>query len=109
MRDAFAQQEGTAFVTGNGSAKPKGFLDYTKVDNASWSWGNIGFLKTGTDGAFPSTNPGDKLIDLVYAVKSGYRANGTFVFNRATQAVIRKMKDGDGNYLWQPAAKAGDA
>jgi len=61
------------------------------------------------DGAFPGSNPGDKLIDLAYAVKSGYRANGTFVFNRATQAVIRKMKDGDGNYLWQPAAKAGDA
>jgi HK97 family phage major capsid protein len=109
VRDAFAQQEGTAFVTGNGTAKPKGFLDYTKVDNASWSWGNIGFIKTGVDGAFATTPPGDKLIDLVYAVKSGYRGNGTFVFNRATQAVIRKMKDGDGNYLWQPAAKAGDA
>ena len=109
VRDAFAQQEGTAFVTGNGTAKPKGFLDYTKVDNGSWTWGNIGFLKTGVDGAFATTNPGDKLIDLAYAVKSGYRANGTFVFNRATQAVIRKMKDGDGNYLWQPAAKAGDA
>jgi HK97 family phage major capsid protein len=109
VRDSFAQQEGTAFVTGNGTAKPKGFLDYTKVDNATWSWGNIGFIKTGVDGAFPTTNPGDKLIDLVYAVKSGYRANGTFVFNRAAQAVIRKMKDGDGNYLWQPAAKAGDA
>jgi HK97 family phage major capsid protein len=109
VRDAFAQQEGTAFVTGNGSAKPKGFLDYTKVDNASWSWGNIGFIKTGVNGAFPATDPGDKLIDLVYTGKSAYRSNGTFVFNRATQSVIRKMKDGDGNYLWQPAAKAGEA
>jgi HK97 family phage major capsid protein len=113
VRDAFAQQEGTAFVTGNGTAKPKGFLNYTKVDNASWSWGNIGFIKTGVNGAFATASatvaPGDKLIDLVYAVKAGYRGNGTFVFNRATQAVIRKMKDGDGNYLWQPAAKAGDA
>jgi len=109
VRDAFAEQEGTAFVTGNGTAKPKGFLDYTKVANGSWSWGNIGFIATGVDGAFASTDPGDKLIDLVYAVKSGYRGNGTFVFNRATQAVIRKMKDGEGNYLWQPAAKAGDA
>ena len=52
--------------------------------------------------------PGDKLIDLVYAVKAGYRGNGTFVFNRATQAVIRKMKDAEGHYLWQPATKAGD-
>src|SRR5689334_6698715 len=64
VRDAFAQQEGAAFITGNGTAKPKGFLGYTNVDNASWSWGNIGFIKTGTDGAFPSSNPGDKLIDL---------------------------------------------
>jgi len=109
VRDSFAQQEGTAFVVGNGTARPRGFLDYPTVDNASWSWGNIGFVKTGVNGAFPSTDPGDKLIDLVYAVKSGYRANGTFVFNRATQAVIRKMKDGDGNYLWQPASRAGEA
>ncbi len=109
VRDSFAQQEGTAFVTGNGTAKPKGFLDYTKVAQGSWAWGSIGFINTGVDGAFPASAPGDKLIDLVYAVKSGYRANGTFVFNRATQAVIRKMKDGEGNYLWQPAAKAGDA
>jgi HK97 family phage major capsid protein len=109
VRDSFAQQEGTAFVTGNGTAKPKGFLDYTKVAQGSWSWGNIGFILTGADGAFPASDPGDKLIDLVYSVKSGYRANGTFVFNRATQAAVRKMKDGEGNYLWQPAAKAGDA
>jgi HK97 family phage major capsid protein len=109
VRDSFAQQEGTAFVTGNGTARPKGFLDYTKVANASWSWGNIGYITTGTAGAFPASNPGDKLIDLVYTVKSGYRGNGTFVMNRATQAVVRKMKDGDGTYLWQPAAKAGDA
>jgi HK97 family phage major capsid protein len=109
VRGSFAEQEGTAFVTGNGTAKPKGFLDYTKVANGSWSWGNIGFILTGADGAFPASDPGDKLIDLVYAVKSGYRANGTFVFNRATQAAVRKMKDGEGNYLWQPAAKAGDA
>ena len=53
VRDAFAQQEGTAFVTGNGTNKPKGFLDYTKVDNATWSWGNIGFIKTGVNGALP--------------------------------------------------------
>lgn len=109
VRDAFAQQEGTAFVTGNGSGKPKGFLAYTAVENASWSWGSIGFLKTGVDGGFATANPGDKLIDLVYAVKAAFRANGTFVFNRATQAAIRKMRDDNGDYIWQPAARAGDA
>ena len=49
---AFAQQEGTAFVSGNGTNKPKGFLDYTKVANGSWGWGNIGYVATGADGAF---------------------------------------------------------
>ena len=51
---AFAEQEGTAFVTGNGTNKPKGFLAYTEVANASWSWGNIGFIATGVAGGFPA-------------------------------------------------------
>lgn len=108
VRVAFAEQEGTAFVSGNGVNKPKGFLDYPTVANASWSWGNIGVLTTGVAGGFPASNPSDKLIDLTFAVKAGYRGNGHFVMSRATQAVIRKFKDADGNYLWQPAAKAGD-
>lgn len=107
VRAAFAEQEGTAFVTGDGTNKPKGFLSYTTVANASWTWGNIGFIASGLAGAFPGTDPGDKLIDLVYAVKAGYRANARFVMNRATQSVIRKMKDADGSYLWQPSAEAG--
>lgn len=107
VRVAFAEQEGTAFVTGDGTNKPKGFLTYTTVANASWTWGNIGFIASGAAGAFPGSDPGDKLIDLVYAVKAGYRANAHFVMNRATQSVIRKMKDADGTYLWQPSAEAG--
>jgi HK97 family phage major capsid protein len=109
VRIAFAEQEGTAFVSGNGTNKPKGFLAYTTVANASWSWGNLGFIATGTDGAFPSTDPGDKLIDLIYALKAPYRGNAHFVMNRSTQSAVRKMKDGDDNYLWQPSGKPGDA
>ncbi len=107
VRDAFALQEGNAFVAGNGVNKPKGFLDYTKVANASWTWGNTGFLATGVAGAFPATNPADKLIDLAYTVKAGYRSNAVFVMNRATQSVIRKFKDGQGNYIWQPSVTPG--
>jgi HK97 family phage major capsid protein len=109
VRTAFAVQEGQAFVSGNGSNKPRGFIDYPKVANASWSWGNIGFIATGVAGAFPAANPADKLIDLAYAVKSGYRHNAHWVMNRATQSVIRKFKDADGNYLWQPSLRAGEA
>ena len=103
---AFAQQEGAAFVVGDGLNKPKGFLDYTKVANSAWTWGNVGYVATGTAGAFDAANPSDDLIDFIYALKSDYRANAHWVMNRATQASIRKFKDADGNYIWQPPERA---
>jgi HK97 family phage major capsid protein len=109
VRVAFAEQEGAAFVSGDGSNKPRGFLDYDQVADGSWVWGKIGFIATGVAGAFPASNPTDKLIDLAYSVKSAYRANAHFVMNRATEAAIRKFKDADGNYIWQPAARPGEA
>lgn len=109
VRATFAEQESAAFVSGDGVNKLKGFLDYTTVDNASWTWGNMGTLSTGVSGAFPASDPTDTLIDLIYAVKSGYRGNAHFVMNRATQSEIRKMKDGDGNYIWTPSNAPGEA
>ena len=108
VETAFAEQEGTAFVTGDGTNKPKGFLDYTKVAEASWSLGQDRLSSPpASSGALPASNPSDMLIDTVYALKAGYRQNATWVMNRKTQAAIRKLKDADGNYLWQPPAAAG--
>jgi HK97 family phage major capsid protein len=104
---AFATQEGTAFVTGDGVNKPKGFLSYTTVANDSWQWSKIGYVATGAAGAFPASNPSDVLVDLIYSLKAGYRQNGVFVMNRKTQSAIRKFKDTTGQYLWQPPAQAG--
>jgi HK97 family phage major capsid protein len=59
---------------------------------------------TGTDGGFDPTNPADVLVDTIYALKAGYRQNANFVMNRKAQAAARKLKDGDGNYLWQAPA-----
>ena len=98
----FAEQEGQAFVTGDGVNKPKGFLAVTTVANGSWSWGNIGYIASGVAGAFPASNPSDVLVDLIYALRAGYRQNATFVMNRKTQSTVRKFKDSTGNYLWQP-------
>ena len=106
VQTVFAEQESLAFVTGDGSNKPRGFTDYPKVADASWSWSNLGYIATGVAGAFAASNPSDKLIDLIYAVKAGYRGNANWVMNRKTQGVIRKFKDGQGNYIWQPAATA---
>lgn len=109
VRQAFAEQEGTAFVAGDGINKPTGFMTAPTVDNGSWSWGRIGTVATGVAAAFPASDPADVLIDLVYALRSGYRANAHFVMNRASQSAVRKLKDGAGNYLWQPAHAPGQA
>jgi HK97 family phage major capsid protein len=103
----FAEQEGTAFVSGNGTTAPKGFLTYTKVEEGDWNWGELGFVPSGAAGAFAASDPSDALVDLVYALKAGYRQNANFVMNRRTQAEVRKLKDDAGNYLWAPPATAG--
>jgi HK97 family phage major capsid protein len=104
VEQVFAAQEGAAFVNGDGTNKPKGFLQYTKVAEASWSWTNIGYVATGTSAAFDEDAPIDGIIDLVYALKAGYRQNAAFVMNRKTQAAVRKLKDEEGHYLWAPPA-----
>ncbi len=106
---AFAAQEGAAFITGDGAGKPKGFLAYDTVAEAGWSWGKLGFVATGAAGDFPNASPSDPLVDLVYALKAGYRQNGAFVMNRRSQAAVRKLKDENGQYLWSPPALPGAA
>ena len=103
----FAMQEGAAFVNGDGTNKPKGFLSNTLVAESAWAWGKIGYTLTGVAGAWPASNASDVLIDTIYALKAGYRQNANWVMNRKTQAAIRKLKDADGNYLWQPPASPG--
>jgi HK97 family phage major capsid protein len=103
----FAEQEGDAFIRGDGITKPKGFLSYTAVADSSWSWGSLGYIATGAVGAWKATGPSDTLIDTVYSLKAGHRQNGTFMMNRRTQSDIRKFKDADGNYLWRPPVAAG--
>lgn len=107
VRDVFAAQETAAFVNGDGVNKPRGLLDYTQAANGSQSFGEIGTVSTGTAGAFDAGSPVDALLDLIYAGKSRYRAGSSFVMNRRTVNEIRKFKDADGNYIWQPATEAG--
>ena len=103
----FAEQEGAAFVNGNGGKKPTGFLAYTKSTVAGWSWGKTAYLPTGVAGAFAASNPSDTLIDLIYTLRAGYRQNTGFVMNRKVQAAVRKFKTSTGEYLWAPPATVG--
>ncbi len=104
---AFAEQESAAFVNGDADKKPKGFLDYLTVAEASWVWGKLGYVLTGVSADFAADETAsDVLVDAVYALKAGYRQNAYWVMNRKTQGAIRKLKDDAGNYIWAPPATA---
>mgnify|MGYP003674404074 FL=1 len=98
VESAFGAQESAAFVSGGGPAKPRGFLDYDIVAEASQVWGKIGSVA----GDFTAEDAADQIIDLIYTPKSQYRAGPRFVMNRRTVSAVRKLKDVDGRYLWQP-------
>jgi HK97 family phage major capsid protein len=101
----FAYQEGIAFVSGNGTNKPKGFLTYATgaANAAAHPWGAV--LATTVASASAITT--DEILTFTYALPQEYTAEARFVMNRATQAVIRKLKDGQGNYIWQPSFQLG--
>jgi HK97 family phage major capsid protein len=115
LNDAIAQgfEEGlgAAFITGNGIKKPFGFLSYSTVANASWAWGKLGYIATGSDGAFKTAsqtvNPADDLINLIHTLKPGLRNGASFLMADTTLAAVRKFKDYDGAYIWQPSLQLG--
>ncbi|MBL8575462.1 MAG: phage major capsid protein [Hyphomicrobiaceae bacterium] len=107
VETAFAEQEGQAFVTGDGITKPQGFLATAKIAETSWTPDKIGYKTTGVSAAFPAANASDVLFDLVYTLKGGFRQNATWVMNRKVQSEIRKLKDTTGHYLWQPPTQFG--
>jgi HK97 family phage major capsid protein len=98
--EEFAKQEAIAFVSGNGTNKPFGFLSYVGTGTSVHPGGEPGVTNSG---AASSLGGGDGLIDLVFALAAPYRAGAAWLMNSATTAAVRKLKDGQGNYLWQPS------
>ena len=105
IADKFSRAEASAFVNGDGIDKPTGFLTHSQVDNASWSWSNIGYIPTGVAGDFSSA---DNIVDLVYALDAQYRPSGSFVMNSKTAGLVRKLKDADGRFLWSDGLAAAE-
>ena len=104
IADKFARAEAAAFVSGDGIDKPTGFLSHPAVDNGVWTWGNLGYVPSGTN-----ANPeADAIIELVYALGAAYRKNAVFVMNSKTTAKVRKLKDTDGRFLWSDGLAAGE-
>jgi HK97 family phage major capsid protein len=109
--DKIARTQNTAFVSGNGEAKPRGFLDYSgaavTTDDDTRDWGVLQYVATGAAGAFDTSTvdataaPADELIDLKSKLKAVYRPGASWLMNRATASVVEKIKDKDGNYVWR--------
>lgn len=108
IAERFSRAEAAAFVGGNGIDKPKGILAHNKIANAAWAWGSVGYVVTGANGAFAATNPADAIVDLVYALDAAYRAGAVFLMNSKTAGAVRKMKDGDGRFLWSDGLSAAE-
>jgi HK97 family phage major capsid protein len=105
VAEKFARDEAAAFVNGSGVGRPRGFLTY---DNGTTLPGTIEQVKTGVNGDFAADpNGGDALIDALYGLKTQYRNNATWFMNRSTTKEVRKLKDSDGAYIWQPGIAAG--
>ncbi|AMC93688.1 capsid protein [Erysipelothrix larvae] len=93
---ALANAEEDAFINGNGTGKPLGILAAS------------GGAEVGVTTASATAITADEVINLVYSLKRPYRKNAVFILNDQTIAALRKLKDGNGAYMWQPALVAGE-
>jgi len=105
IADKFARQEGLAFATGDGVAKPRGFLNYpTSTDaDAARAWATIQHVISGAATAITA----DALRTLVWSLRGPYRTEAAWVMNSNTAGLVDKLKDGDGRYIWRDSSAAG--
>lgn len=119
VSEELAIAEGQAFISGNGTKKPTGFLNGAPEatgdnDSPARAFGTLEYVPTGVADGFgslsttsPEHYPADVLWQTVYTLRAGYRANARWVMNSATAGVIRRFKDAEGNYLWRDGLAAG--
>jgi len=105
----FARAEGAAFISGDGTNKPKGFLNYTTAATADGSRADavLEHVATGVSGDFAASNKADVLISTVYKLKAGLRAGAAWMTSKAILAELRAIKETGGQYIWQPGLAAG--
>lgn len=105
VRTEFAVQETAAFIAGDGKGKPTGLLTYAEggANAAKHPLGAIKVINSGDAAKITA----DAIVDLIHSLPAAYSQGASFLLNRNTLAVVRKLKDGQGNYLWQPSYQAG--
>lgn len=106
VQTEFAFQENVAFISGTGANnRPNGLLTYVTggTNAAAHPFGAILATNSGAAAALTS----DGLVNFAHALPSSFTMNARFIMNRLTMRAVRLLKDGDGNYLWQPSYQAG--
>lgn len=98
--EKLGRQENTAFVLGTGVGQPRGFMTYA----AGTNYGQVQQVNSGAAADFTF----DGLISIQNSLKESYQRGAVWMFKRASFANIRKLKDGDSQYLWQPNNQAGE-
>lgn len=103
----FAEKEGAAFLSGDGTNKPKGILAHTlaTTDDATRAFGQIQKVHSGSAGDFGA----DDLLSIIYKLKRAYRNGAQWMLAGTTLHKLRTFKDSQGNYLWVPGIQAGEA
>lgn len=102
--EAIAQGEGAAFVAGNGTNRPTGFLSGPaplSTTDASRAFGTLQYIPGGQAAAMPTS--ADIFYDIIYSLRARYRANARWVTSKLVLAAMRKYKDSQNQYLWQPS------
>lgn len=104
----FARAEGAAFVNGTGTNQPRGFLKapVSALGDTTRAFGTLQYMGTGNATGL-GTDPDERLIDLVHSLKAGHRQGACWVMNATTLAEVRKLKNADGSFLWQPGMVEG--
>lgn len=117
VTDELARLEGIAFISGNGSNKPTGFLNGTPVaigdfDSPARDFGDLQYIPTGVSGGFEAigsgVSPGDVFIDTIHALRPRWRQGAVWLMNTTTKGTVRKFKDSEGNYLLRPGLEMGE-
>ncbi|WP_108699982.1 phage major capsid protein [Neisseria subflava] len=102
VKTEFSVSESQAFISGDGqNGKPNGLLTYAEggTNATKHPFGAIKVVKSGNAASVTA----DSIIDLVYSLPAEFSQGACFMMNRKTLAAVRKLKDGQGNYLWQPS------
>jgi HK97 family phage major capsid protein len=105
VEQEFALQEGLAFLSGNGTNRPTGILNYVTggANATTHPYGAITTVNSGNAALLTA----DGIVNLTEALPTEFTGNARFVMNKATVTAIRRLKDGQGNYLWQPTFASG--